>query len=343
VEFPPLRHPIVLAPLAGGPWTPELAAAVSRAGGLGFVAAGYRTVEDFRGDLRRVRELTDAPFGVNLFLVGEAEVDEAAVTAYAERLTSEGPVGEPRFDDDGIAAKLDAVLEAPPAVVSFTFACPTADVVDRLHERRVGVWVTVTEPDEAVAAVGAGADALVVQGVEAGGHRGTWVDADGAGELALLPLLRLVRRAVDVPLVATGGIADGAAVAAALVAGAEAAQVGTAFLSCPEAGTSAAHRLALAGASPTALTRAFTGRRGRGIVNRFLLEHDGHAPAAYPHVHHVTAPLRAAARAAGDPESINLWAGQAYALTEALPAAELVARLSEDARAALADAATRLR
>jgi nitronate monooxygenase len=152
----------------------------------------------------------------------------------------------------------------------------------------------------------------------------------------------LTSRAVDVPLVATGGIATGEGVAAVLAAGAAAAQVGTAFMRCPEAATSAPHRAALARSGRTAVTRAYTGRRARGIVNRFLEEHDDAAPAAYPEVHHLTAPLRAHGRATGDPEVLNLWAGQAHELAEEVPAAELVARLARDARAALDRAAGRL-
>jgi nitronate monooxygenase len=135
-----------------------------------------------------------------------------------------------------------------------------------------------------------------------------------------------VRAATDLPLVAAGGVADGAGIAAAMAAGAQAAQIGTALMLTPEAGTSAPHRAALAGDAPTALTRAFTGRRARGIVNRFLREYDAAAPKAYPQIHYATAPLRAAARAAGDADGINIWAGQAYGRAEAAPAAELIAR-----------------
>ena len=200
----------------------------------------------------------------------------------------------------------------------------------------------MTEVDEALLAARAGADALIVQGVEAGGHRGSFEDADGRGEIALLPLLRLLAGASELPLIASGGIADGAAVAAVLAAGARAAQIGTAFMRCPEAATSDPHRDALTRPSPTALTRAFSGRRARGIVNAFMRDHGAHAPAAYPHVHHLTAPLRAAARRAGDAEAINLWAGQAYPLAEARPAGELVSRWSADARVAIEQAGVRL-
>jgi nitronate monooxygenase len=203
------------------------------------------------------------------------------------------------------------------------------------------VWVTVTAPSEADLAAAAGADALVVQGGEAGGHRGGFADTDDA--VGLLPLLQLVAATSDLPLIAAGGIATGAGVAAVLAAGARAAALGSAFLRCPEAGTAPVHRAALEGSEPTALTRAFTGRAARGIRNRFLTEHAADAPSAYPEVHYLTAPLRQAARAAGDPELVNLWAGQAYPLGREIPAAELVRSLHDDARRALRAAAERVR
>jgi nitronate monooxygenase len=341
-----LVHPVVAAPMAGGPTTPALAAAVSGAGGLGFLAAGYLPPERFAADLAEVRRLTAEPFGVNVFVPGAA-VDAAAVRAYADRLAPEAqrwgvPLGAPVGGDDGYAAKVALLLAEPVAVVSFAFGLPSASVVAALRERGSEVWVTVTAPAEADAASALGVDALVVQGVEAGAHRGGAVDTD---EYGLLALLRLVAaRAPGLPLVATGGIADGAGVAAVLAAGAGAAQLGTAFLACPEAGTSPVHRDALGAepAAPTALTRAFTGRRARGIVNRFMREYGADAPAAYPHVHQLTAPLRAAARTAGDPDAVNLWAGQAYPLVRALPAADLVRLLVAEAADAVRAAADRL-
>jgi nitronate monooxygenase len=339
VDFPRLAHPIVQAPLSGGPSTPELAAAVSSAGGLGFLAAGYKTAAALKVEIARVRELTDAPFGVNIFVLEEQAVDVGALAAYDRALAADAArfgveLGELRFDDDELAEKTAVLADAGVAVVSTAFGCPSALLVQRLHDAGSAVWVTIGSPAEAPLAEAAGADALVVQGLEAGGHRGGF---DDASELALLPLLRLVARDRALPLVATGGIGDGAAIAAVLAAGAVAAQLGTAFLRTPEAGTSPPHRTALAGSRPTALTRAFTGRRARGIVNDFMRSHED-APSGYPQIHHLTAPLRAAARAAGDAEAINLWAGQAYELAEELPAAELVSRLAADARAALADA-----
>ncbi|MEP6955014.1 MAG: nitronate monooxygenase [Solirubrobacteraceae bacterium] len=326
-----LAVPLVQAPMAGGPSTPQLTAAVANAGGLGFAAAGYRTPEAFAADLAATRALTDGPIGANLFAPAGAAADPSVVAAYAERLAPEAAragveLGTPRFDDDAFDAKLAVLAQHPVHVVSFAFALPPPHAVAAVHASGAEVWVTVTHPGEARLAVAAGADALVVQGVEAGGHRGSF--DDGPADIALLALLQLVRAAVDVPLVATGGLATAAAVAAVLAAGAAAAQAGTAFLLCPEAGTARALRDAVAAPGRTALTRAFTGRLARGIENRLLREHSAAAPSAYPELHHLTAPLRAHGRAAGDADLINLWAGQAHELARPVPAAEVVRALA---------------
>ena len=310
---------IVLAPLAGGPSTPELAAAVSDAGGLGFLGAGYLSVDELERRIDETRSLTDAPFGVNLFVLEEQPVDRAALDAYLA--TIDGDLGEPHYDDDQLAAKVELLERKRVAVVSTTFARPADALVDRLRASGAEVWVTVTSPEEAAEAQ---ADALVLQGAEAGGHRGSWTDADGP-DLTLDELLARVE--ARVPLVAAGGIATRERVREVLAAGATHVQVGTAFLLCPEAGTSEPHRAAVAAGGATAVTRAFTGRRARGIVNEFMRAHPD-APSAYPWIHHATAPLRAAARAAGDPEQINLWAGTALAHARAEPAAQVVARLT---------------
>jgi nitronate monooxygenase len=336
-----LESPIVQAPMGGGASTPALAAAVCEAGGLGFLAAGYKAVDAVRADVRELRSRTARPFGVNLFAPPAPTPDPSAVDAYAERIAGHGRLGQPRHDDDGWEEKLVLVADERVPLVSFTFGCPDPGVLAALRDAGAATWVTVTTPDEARLAIQAGADGLLVQGVEAGGHRGTFDDA-APGDVGLLALLQLVRAAVgDVPLVAAGGIATGRAVAAVLAAGAQAAAIGTAFMLADEAATAAVHREALRGHAPTALTRAFTGRTARGIVNAFLREHDGHAPRAYPEVHHLTSPLRGAARERGDPDRLHLWAGQAYPLTREGPAGELVRALSADARAALAEAAAR--
>jgi nitronate monooxygenase len=333
--------------MAGGPSTPALAAAVSGAGALGFLGAGYLTPDRLRDDIAATRAATDRPFGVNVFAGPTGPADPAAVAAYAERLAAEArragvELGEPRFDDDRFGAKLALLCEERVAVVSLTFGCPTTATTQELQAAGAEVWVTVTDAAEARLAAAAGADALVVQGVEAGGHRGSFSDSDEHADYGLLALLALVAAAVDLPLVATGGIATGASVAAVLAAGAAAAQVGTAFMRCPEAATTPAHRATLATDRPTGLTRAFTGRLARGIVNRLQDEHTSAAPIAYPEINHLTAPLRAHGRRAGDADLFNLWAGQAHELAREEPAAAVVARLEREARGALADAQRRL-
>lgn len=327
-----LDVPIVLAPLAGGPSTPELAAAVSGGGGLGFLGAGYLTADALRDRVRATHDLTRGPVAVNLFVInhGPANPDlysdyVAALAPEAERLGVE--VGQPRFDDDEFDAKVEVLLADPVPVVSFTFGLPSADAIAALRSAGSEIWITVTNGDEADAAFEAGADVLVAQGGEAGGHRGSFDDAPDQRVEPLVPLVEEIRSITDLPVVAAGGIATDVHVKRALDAGASAAAAGTAFMLAPEAGTSVTHRHAMRLATPTALTRAFTGRLARGIRNRFMLEHLD-APRAYPEVHYATAPLRAAAREAGDPDVVNLWAGARHAMTVERPAAETLAALA---------------
>jgi nitronate monooxygenase len=328
-----LTAPIVLAPLAGGPSTPELTAAVSNAGGLGFLASGYLSAETTRERIAAVRELTDRPFGVNVFVPDDPSPHPGATDAYRERLSDWAEargleLGEPSWSDDDWEHKIELLTNDPVAVVSFTFGCPPRKVIEELRSARAEVWVTVTSPEEAATATGAGADVLVAQGAEAGGHRASFVDRPGVPIYGLLSLLQLLSRAELPPLVASGGIATGAAVAGVLRAGARAAQCGTAFMLCPEAGTSEAHREALRSAAATGLTRAFTGRLARGIRNEFMDEHSAEAPIAYPEVHYMTAPLRKRARERGETGLINLWAGETHKLAEDRPAAEVVRALA---------------
>jgi nitronate monooxygenase len=338
-----LDIPIVLAPLAGGPATVELAVAVSEAGGLGFLAAGYRGAADLREQVRSFRASSARPFGVNLFAPPVSAPGPEVWARYVELLRREAEragvsLGEPRFDDDDWDAKLVALSELEVPVVSFVFGCPSAEIIAGLRSTAASVWVTITSPQEARLAEEAGADALVVQGYEAGGHRGSFSDG-GEASYGLLSLLQLVAARARIPLVAAGGLATGRGVAAALAAGAHAAQIGTAFMRCPEAGTAAVHRAALATPGPTAITRAFSGKPARGIVNRFMRDYDAVAPAAYPAIHHVTAPLRHAARQSGDPDLVNLWAGQAHELGSDEPAALVARRLADEARDAVRRAA----
>lgn len=326
----------MLAPLAGGPSTPELAAAVASAGGLGFLAAGYLDAPELAERIAAARSLTDGPIGANVFVPGTGPADPATYHPFVERLGEWArerglPLGSPRYSDDDWAAKLELLVRERLPVVSFTFGCPQRSVVEALRAAGSEVWVTVTSPDEAAEAERAGAEALVIQGAEAGGHRASFVDRPGAPLYGLLPLVSLIASRSALPLVASGGIATRNALAAVLAAGARAAQIGTAFMLCPEAGTSEVHRAALRTDTPTALTRAFSGRLARGIRNRFMTDHRD-APPAYPELHYVTAPLRQWAREHGDPELVNLWAGEAHTLAEELSAERVVGRLVPEAR-----------
>lgn len=336
-------YPIVQAPMAGGASCPVLAAAVCEAGGLGFLAGGYKTADGMYQEIKQVRALTRRRFGVNLFMPQTGYVDPAAVEAYRGQLAGEASWYEISLaeediigtSDDGYDAKLAILLEDPVPVVSFTFGCPAFAALAAL--RKVGTYtvVTVTSVEEARGAQHAGADAVCVQGAEAGGHQGTHRDdpqIDGTATVGLLALVAQVREAVALPIIAAGGVMRGAQIAALLAAGAESAQLGTAFLACPESGADPVHKKALT--DPlfvrTELTRAFSGRPARGLVNRFMREHGPYAPAAYPQVHHLTSGLRKAAAAAGDAQGMALWAGQGHRLARPLPAGELVEVLAAE-------------
>lgn len=345
-----LDPPIVLAPLAGGPSTPALAAAVSEAGGFGFLASGYLTAVELATAVDDTRALTTRPFGVNLFVPGAPTAHEV-YAEFEQILAGEAAhvgvlPGSAHFDDDDWQAKLALLNERPVAAVSFTFGCPEHGVVTSLQRAGSEVWVTVTTLEEAIAAVSVGADALIVQGAEAGGHRASFDDLatnDLVDGLSLSVLLQLVLDVFDVPCVASGGLMTGRSIAGVLSAGAVAAQLGTAFLRTPEAGTSPLHLDALGSQEQTAMTRAFTGRLARGIRNRFTVEYTSAAPSAYPEIHFVTAPIRAAGRKSGNVDIVNLWAGQAYLLSRELPAGELVRLLADEIVAALASATRRIR
>ena len=326
--------PLVLAPLAGGPSTPELAAAVTDAGGLGTLAFGYLSAADATARLAALRRLTDGPFGVNLFVPGTPYAVPADLEAFRARLAADPSVptdpGEATYDDDAFSEKVQLLVAEPVAVVSFTFGLPPASAVAALRDVGSEVWVTVTSAGDAVAAAQVGADVLVAQGLEAGGHRGGLRD-DLAGQLPLADLVPAVRAVSDLPVVATGAIMSASIAAATVASGATGIALGTAFLDCPEAGTAAVHRSALRSGRPTSLTRAFTGRTARGIENRFMASY-ADAPAAYPEVHLMTAPIRAAARAARDGELVNLWAGTGYGSAQTEPAADVVRRIGAGLR-----------
>ncbi|WP_293376856.1 nitronate monooxygenase [Phenylobacterium sp. SCN 70-31] len=313
-----LQAPMVGASLDG------LAAAVSAAGGMGALAAGALAPEAIGPAVARVRAATDAPFAVNLLMAprgdpapGEVAAALAQLTPWYAQLGLEPPEAPNSFAPD-FDAQLEAVIAASPPAASFTFGILDRPRVARLRARGTLVIGTATTVAEARAWAEAGADGICAQGFEAGGHRGHFLADPEASLVGTLALVATIRSAVDLPVIAAGGIMDGRGVAAVLALGAAAAQMGTAFLLADEATTSRPWRGAIerAGDDATRLTRAFTGRHARGIENRFMRLMHGvqdEVP-AYPVQNRLTQPLRAAAAQADEPEMISLWAGQGVAL-----------------------------
>jgi nitronate monooxygenase len=269
-----------------------------------------------------------------VFVPGAPTRDPAAPAAYIATLRPDADalgagLGEPAWDDDDWEAKIATLLDRPPPVVSFTFGCPEAAVIAALQAVGTHVWITVTQQREARLATSAGADALLVQGKEAGAHRGIFSDSQlGADEPDLFELVRELAGLGEIPVLAGGGIMDHTGVLAALGAGAVGVQCGTAFLRCPESGTHPVHKAALADPrfEVTAITRAFSGRPARGLLNRFMLDH-ADAPAAYPEINNATRPLRAAAAAAGDLDRLHLWAGTGFKAASDRPLATILEQL----------------
>jgi len=330
-----MRRPVIVAPMAGGPSTPELVIAAANAGAVGFLAAGYKTPAAMAAQIAAVRAATSERFGVNLFVPGRPSADATSIAGYVGSLAPHAeavgaPLGEATWDDDLLDEKIAILLADPPALVSFTFGCPPADLIAALPDLGCQVVVTVTEPGEAEIAAAAGADLLCVQGSEAGGHRGTFSADTATGEgAALIPLMGEIVLVTDLPRIAAGGIMSPAHVQAALAAGAVAVQCGTAFLRCRESGAHDLYKNALVDPrySATTMTRAFSGRWARGLVNGFILEH-GDAPAGYPEINNATRSLRAAAAGQGDTERISMWAGQGFRSALDRPAGEIIAWLS---------------
>jgi nitronate monooxygenase len=337
-----LAHPIVQAPLAGGGDTPALVAAVAEAGGLGFIGAAYLTPAQIAESAKAVRARTTRAFGISLFvpLPPPAPPDPAAALARVAPYYAElglAPPAPPALPAETFDAQLAAALESGATVFSFTFGVLPPAAVAAIKARGMFLMGTATTVDEAVALERAGVDAVVTQGSEAGGHRGTFLGDFDSGMVGTLALVPQVVDAVRVPVMASGGIMDGRGVAAALVLGAAAAQMGTAFLTCEEAGVPPAYKAAILAAREdgTRTTRAFSGRPARGIVNRFMREVDGGDVLPFPLQNALTRPLRTAAATADRAEFLSLWAGQGVRMARRQKAGDLVARLAAEAEAAL--------
>lgn len=340
-----IRYPVVQAPMAGGVTTPRLVAAVSNAGGLGSLGAAYMPAEAIREAVREIRDLTDHPFAVNLFVTGPFEVSNemvqrsnALMQRYRNELEIEAPSGISSYEQP-FEEQISVVLEERVPVFSFTFGTPPAGTLRRLRENGTAVIGTATTVREGTMLQESGVDLVVGQGSEAGAHRGTFAGAfedSMVGSMALIPQLS---DNLEVPIIAAGGIMDGRGLAAALMLGAEAAQMGTAFLTCEESGAHPEYKKALLEATDdaTTLTRVFSGRPARGIKNRFLVEmseHEEELP-PYPVQNALTKDIRDTARRQDRPEFFSLWAGQAARLSRSFPATELVELVVEEASATL--------
>ena len=335
-----LRLPIVQGPMTGSD-TPQLAAAVSHAGGLGMLGCGMRSPTAMREAAAAVRAATDRPFGLNLFVQDTPAPDAATVQAAPALLSplyaafGQQPAAPARWCED-FAEQFETLLALRPALASFTFGILNAQQVERLHGAGCQVIGTATTVAEAVAWAAVGADAVVASGMESGGHRGTFL---GDAEASMVGTMALVPACVDalrIPVIAAGGIMDGRGMAAALALGACAVQMGTAFLVCPESGIGPAYRAALAQATATdtRTTRAITGRHARGVVNTLMRHTNAHAATVppYPVQNALTGALRRTAADAGNADFLALWAGQGVAAARPLPAAALVILLEQEWR-----------
>ncbi|WP_136089586.1 NAD(P)H-dependent flavin oxidoreductase [Auritidibacter ignavus] len=333
-----LTRPLVVAPMAGGPSTAQLAIAVAATGGFPFLAGGYLSAEALKAQVDAYTGATDAPAGVNLFVPDPAaqEIDEDVYLKYRHQIISKLKLDPqllpeaPIYSDDAFSDKLNVALSSSIPVISFTFGYPTTQVIDRVHQARRWVALNATSCAGIDAAVRHGADLLIVQGPDAGGHRASVPDADhfeaspSTGEL-----LAYAARHHRVPVIAAGGIAGPHDVAELLAEGATAVQVGTLFLDAVEAGTKQTHRLGLRNLidRDTVITRAFTGRPARAIRNQFTDALSDQAPGLYPQLHYLTSGLRKQADQQRNPEHLNLWAGTGFRNIQHLPAAEIVEHL----------------
>ncbi|GHC25779.1 hypothetical protein GCM10010082_18460 [Kushneria pakistanensis] len=338
----PVPLPLIQAPMAGVS-TPALAAAVSNAGALGSIAIGATTVDNARDMIERTRSLTDRPFNVNVFChrtpVIDVERETNWLTGLAPLFTRFGAEPPERLDTIYTSFNDDPAMQAllceqQPAVVSFHFGLPPQSVIDALKARSITLLATATTLAEGRAIEAAGIDVIVAQGSEAGGHRGVFAPERGDAMLGVLPLVRMLVQDTSIPVIAAGGIMDGAGIDAVLAAGACGAQLGTAFIACPESAASDTHRAWLAGAhsGETVVTSAISGRPARALVNGHTREIAPIDIPDYPRAYLAGKALSAAASNAGGEMFRVCWAGQGAALSRALPAGELITRLCNESK-----------
>ncbi|WP_110929669.1 nitronate monooxygenase [Bacillus massiliglaciei] len=330
-----LELPIIQAPMAGGISTVELAFQVCQAGGLGFLAGGYKPAETMLKEIKELRMKTDKPFGINLFVPDQASPNWQAIEEYRQVLEKSEKetwfeLGDVYQDDDDWERKLSIVIEEKVPVVSFTFGCPSQSVFRSLKANGQLSAVTITNAEEARTAYERGADFLCLQGQEAGGHRATFQNEPNLDQsFPLLKLIETIRKEVPSPIIAAGGLMNGKEIYRVLTCGADYVQLGTAFLLCRESGTSDVYKKALRDPAfqETSTTRAFTGRPAKGLVNQFMKKYSGFAPAAYPYIHQLTQKMRKNAAQIGNPQYMSLWAGDGYKQIRELSASDLLTKL----------------
>jgi nitronate monooxygenase len=329
--------PVLAAPMAGGPTTPAMAIAASRAGSLGILAAGYKTASAIDEQIKQVRAEA-IPFGVNVFAPNPLPIDPAEYHRYAAQIQTDAQrfgvtlAPDPIEDTDTFDEKITLLLDDPVPLVSFTFGIPPRQTIAALQHAGTVIVQTVTTVDEAITARDAGVDMLAVQAHTAGGHSGTLTPATPSAPTPIADLVAQITHRIEVPVIAAGGLATPEAVVEVMSAGAVATMVGTVLLRATETGASATHRAALTDPSraETVITRAFTGRPARGLRNAFIDAHEADAPLGYPAIHYLTSPLRKAAAAAGQSDYVHLWAGTGYRHATAEPTADILHRLAGD-------------
>jgi nitronate monooxygenase len=333
-----VEHPVILAPMGGGPSTPELVAAVSNAGGLGSLGAAYLNPDQITDAIRRIKSLTNRPFNVNLFAGGydaKTHADDPTpmldVLAEIHEALALPPPLLPVLPPDPFPVQFDAVLDADAPIFSFTFGIPNTDAMVRLKAHGTATIGTATTVREAHMLAAAGVDAILAQGAEAGAHRGTFAGPFEAAMIPTFKLVRGIRSAVSLPVIASGGIMDGRDLAEALRRGASAAALGTAFLTCPESGASETYKQAIlaAGKDTTVITRVFSGRPARGLRNDFIIKMEGREDVIFPYPlqNILTRSMRTAAAQLCNAGFVSLWAGQGVARCRTMPAGELVKQL----------------
>ncbi|WP_010632522.1 NAD(P)H-dependent flavin oxidoreductase [Sporolactobacillus vineae] len=333
-----IDYPIIQAGMAGGPTTPELVAAVSNAGGLGTLGAGYMTSESMRIDIEKIRKLTDRPFAVNLFVPENAEIDADKVSnsnrllrPIREKLHLGDPPAVQQPTLETFRKQLDVVITTQVPVCSFTFGIPDQSIIDELKDRNIRVIGTATTVHEAVLNERAGMEMVVVQGSEAGGHRGTFAVPFAEGMVGVMALIPQTVDAVHIPVIAAGGIMDGRGVLAARILGAEAVQMGTAFLTCLESGISEWQKKLLLNhaETDTVVTAAFSGKPARGIRNEFVKRFDpfAHLFPVYPIQNQLTQDIRKKAGKEKNPDWLSMWAGQGVGMSKECSAAELMEQI----------------